>query len=239
MHQHPDRRGGTVTEYTMPAEHLTNPPPVRDRNAITGAMEQMALRRLGERVPYMTLALEAFEESSKHAIEQHVEWAAHFEKSVHVEFPWTLLETALGLGLSFGFAYYVEKEAAKKIFDKVVEVTLHELTSKMEKEASGVEDLRHKLESGRHALLENLGINYARAVDEVKADINVFIVDELEHFTNTDLTDDPEWIQAMVEWFGFPEPTYDMVGEPIRSSLTEQFAAMLRDAEDEFVRNAG
>ena len=200
-------------------------------------MREKALRRTADRIPLINTALDEFKTTSGQSIVGFVQMATRFKETAHVHPPWALLETAVTLGLGLGFAAAVENEVARKIFEKVSEYTIHGLTGMMET-ASNVDDLEKKLEGGALALVSHVGPAYARAVDAVKEEMGDYIRQVLSGLNDTEITDNPDWIEATVEWLGFPEPTYDTVGYPLQWSLDEQFAVMLRETEKEFLDNA-
>jgi hypothetical protein len=49
----------------------------------------------------------------------------------------------------------------------------------------------------------------------------------------TDLSNDSDWIDEMVAWFGFPRKSVDEIKGPIKEWLDHQLGEMLRAASDQ------
>jgi hypothetical protein len=114
----------------------------------------------------------------------------------------------------------------------LIDNAVDDLTSR----ASAVPGLEAKLRAGVAALAETITDRQQQAIDAVQRDILDQIHTQMLEKTGVgEFTNQPGWIDSMVEYYGFPDRAYDDVAQPILSWLNYQFDAMLQQANDELL----
>jgi Putative peptidoglycan binding domain len=235
FHERTDMHGNTVRVYDVDPDSVTvTPGATTDWNTAVSLMIEHADKNTGEQIPYVLSAILEFQTSSHDQIAGFVASAQHFEQETHVEFPWGLLVD--GLDHALGIVFTVEGVWAGWVYEKVKGAFTNALTAELEHHASQVAGLQAKLEAGVTALVDRANRETRQTVDEVKAGIKDYIKDQMQNYQQ--VTNDADWIAEMVTYFGFPASSEASVTQPILHSLNAQFGAMLRQAEDELVKNA-
>jgi len=237
FHERKDAQGNTVRVYDMDAEDIHGE---RNRtytwNQAVTAMTMLAVKNTEVQIPYVLVAVHEFETSSRARIDQFAQAAHDFLEQSQVHFPWDLLVDGLEYGLSAVFEFpaaTIVDKAGGWIIDKVKGALIGQLKSELEARADPVPNLERRLEEGVAALTLHVTQQTAQAVSDLGAAIPDYIRDAMQG--HQEVSDDYEWISAMVEWFGFPSRTTENVTQPILHNLNQQFDAMVGQVEQELL----
>jgi hypothetical protein len=233
FHQRTDRDGNTVRVYDVDAEKITTD---HKWNEAVTAMTTLAEKNTEMQIPYVLVAVQEFQSSSRTRIDQFAAVAHEFLEVSHVHFPWGLLVDGLEFGLSIAFEIPTETIVEKWgnwIYEKVKGAFTSQLKSELEARADPVDNLKARLEQGVSTLTEHITQQTTRAVDDVKAALPDYIYDAM--WEHPQVSDSPAWISEMVTWLGFPTRTTDTVTQPILHHLNEQFDAMIQQAQQELL----
>ena len=228
-----DKDGNPVRVYDMEGEDMVHSGPA-DWNEVVGAMVRLAQRRNTDQVPYVTKAVERFGKSSDEKITQFAHAAQALHEAAHIEFPWALLidglDSALGTVFTVsGVGGWIYGHLKSALIGNIVD----DLTSR----TSPVPGLEAKLRAGVAELAEQMANRQQQAIDTVQRDIHDHIRTQmLERTAAGEFTNDSNWIDEMVAYFGFPERSSDDVIQPILSWLNHQFDAMLQQAHEELLK---
>jgi len=236
FHQRTDSHGNTVRVYDMDEERINADP--RWNQAVM-AMTILAEKNTEMQIPYVLVAVQEFQTSSRARIDQFAQAAHEFLENSHVQFPWGLLVEAVEFGLSISFEIPAESIVEKWgnwIFEKVKGAFTSQLKAELEARADPVTNLKSRLEAGVTALITHVTQQTTQAVDDVKALIPDYISDRM--WEHQQVSDSPEWISEMVAWFGFPTRTTQNVTQPILSYLDHYFDAMIQQAQQELLASA-
>jgi hypothetical protein len=231
FHQRTDRDGNTVRVYDVDAEKITTD---HKWNEAVTAMTTLAEKNTEMQIPYVLVAVQEFQTSSRARIDQFAQAAHQFLEESHVHFPWGLLVDGLEFGLSIVFEIPTETIVEKWgnwIYEKVKGALTSQLKSELEARADPVANLKDRLEQGVAVLIQHVTQQTTRAVDDVKAALPDFIYDAM--WEHQQVSDNPAWISEMVAWLGFPTRTTENVTQPILHHLNEQFDAMVHQAQQE------
>jgi peptidoglycan hydrolase-like protein with peptidoglycan-binding domain len=237
FHERKDAHGNTVRVYDMDAEDISGS---KNRtytwNQAVAAMTALAVKNTEMQIPYVLVAVQEFQTSSMAQIDQFAQAARQFLDQSHVSFPWDLLVDGLEFGLSTVFEVPIATELGKWIYGKVKGALIGQLKAELEARANPVPGLEKRLEEGVAALVLHITQQTPRAVDDVKAAIPDYIREAMHEYQQ--VSDDYEWISAMVDYFGFPQRTTQNVTDPILQSLNEQFGAMIHQVEQEVLASS-
>ncbi len=231
FHQRTDQHGNTVRVYDMDEEKISADP---KWNQAVSAMIMLAEKNTEMQIPYVLVAVQEFQTSSRARIDQFAQAAHQFLEQSHIQFPWGLLVDGLEYGLSIAFEipdHTLVEKWGNWIYEKVKGAFTSQLKSELEARADPVPNLEKRLEAGVAALTQHVTQATTRAVDDVKAALRDYIYDTM--WENQQVSDDPEWIGEMVAWFGFPTRTTENVTQPILYYLDQQLDAMIQQAQQE------
>lgn len=234
FHQRTDKHGNTVRVYDMDAEKINSDH--ASWNEVVTEMTTLAEKNVEMQIPYVLVALQEFQSSSRTAIDQFAAVAERFLDESHVHFPWGLLVEGLEFGLSTVFEIPTETILQKWgnwIYEKVKSALTGQLKSELEARADPVANMKKQLEEGVEALIQHVTHQATRAVDDVKTALPEYIYDAM--WEHQQVSGNPDWIREMVAWFGFPTRTTDNVTQPILHYLNEQFDAMIQQAQKELL----
>jgi hypothetical protein len=236
FHQRTDKDGNTVRVYDMDEERINADP--KWNTAVT-AMTILAEKNTEMQIPYVLVAVQEFQTSSRARIDQFAQVAHQFLEHSHVQFPWGLLVEGLEFGLSIAFEIPTETIVEKWgnwIFEKVKAAFTSQLVADLEARADPVANLKERLDAGVTALTLHVTKQTTQAVDDVKALLPDYISDRM--WEHQQVSDSPEWISEMVAWFGFPTRTTENVTQPILGYLEHYFDAMIQQAQQELLASA-
>jgi hypothetical protein len=236
FHQRTDKQGNTVRVYDVDAEKISTD---HKWNEAVSAMIMLAKENTEMQIPYVLVAVQEFQTSSRTRIDQFAVAAHQFLEDSHVHFPWGLLVDGLEFGLSIVFEIPAETVVEKWgnwIYEKVKGALTSQLKSELEARADPVANLKNRLEEGVAALTQHITQQTTRAVDDVKAALPDYIYDAM--WEHQQVSDDHAWISEMVVWFGFPTRTTDNVTRPILDHLNQQFDAMIHQAQQDLLASS-
>jgi hypothetical protein len=231
--QRTDEHGNTVRVYDVDEEKISTD---HKWNEVVSAMTILAEKNTEMQIPYVLVALQEFQTSSRARIDQFAQAAHQFLEESHVQFPWGLLVDGLEFGLSTVFEIPAETIVEKWgnwIYEKVKGALTSELKSELEARADPVANLEKRLEAGVAALTLHVTQQTTQAVDDVKAVLPDYIYDVM--WEHQQVSDDHAWISEMVAWFGFPTRTTQNVTQPILHYLNQQFDAMIQQAQQDLL----
>lgn len=233
FHQRADAHGNTVRVYDMDAEVIGTP----EWERAVSALIVLAGQNTDMQIPYVLAAVVEFQASSRARIGQFAQAAHRFLDRSQVRFPWGLLADGLEFGLSVVFeipaATTVVEKWGKWTYGKLKDAFVGQLTSELEAHADPVPNLEKRLEEGVATLVRHVTRQSVQAVDDVKAVLPDYIRDAMQD--HQQVSDNHEWLSAMVEYFGFPPRTAANVTQPILNQLNQQFEAMIQHVEQELV----
>jgi Putative peptidoglycan binding domain len=236
FHQRTDEHGNTVRVYDVDAEKITTD---HKWNEVVSAMTILAEKNTEMQIPYVLVAVQEFQTSSRARIEQFAAASHQFLEESHVHFPWGLLVDGLEFGLSTVFHIPAETLVEKWgnwIYEKVKGAFTSQLKSELEARADPVANLEKRLEEGVAVLIQHVTQQTTRAVDDVKAALPDYIYDAM--WEHQQVSDNPAWVSEMVAWFGFPTRTTENVTQPILYYLDQQLDAMIQQAQQELLASS-
>jgi len=241
FHQRTDSHGNTVRVYDMDEQRITGDPhSVHSWNQAVTAMRILAEKNAEMQIPYVLVAVQEFQTSSRARIDQFAQAAHQFLENSHIQFPWGLLVEALEYGLSMAFEIPEAETVVEKwgnwIYEKVKAAFTSRLVADLEARADPVANLKERLEAGVATLTLHVTQQTAQAVDDVKALVPEYISDRMLEYQQ--VSDDADWIGEMVAYFGFPTRTTQNVTQPILSYLDHYFDAMIQQAQQELLASA-
>lgn len=231
FHQRTDRQGNTVRVYDMDEERISTD---HKWNEAVSAMTILAEKNTEMQIPYVLVAVQEFQTSSRARIDQFAQAAHQFLDQSQVQFPWGLLVDALEYGLSLAFEFPAETLVEKWgnwVYEKVKGAFTSQLKAELEARADPVANLKERLEAGVAALATHVTQQTTQAVDDVKAVLPEYIYDRM--WEHQQVSDNPEWIGEMVAWLGFPTRTTQNVTQPILGYLEQYFDAMIQQAQQQ------
>jgi Putative peptidoglycan binding domain len=230
FHERSDGHGNTTRVYDVDPEVIVAD---KDWNTAVGLMIEKAEKNTGEQIGYVHSAILEFQISSEGKISGFAASAHQFEDNAHIHFPWGLLVD--GLDHALGVVFTVEGAWAGWIYEKVKGAFTDALKEELEHQESAVPGLQAKLEAGVTALVDRANRESRTTVDQLKESIKDYIKEQM--VSHKQVTNDPDWIDEMVKYFGFPPSTADNVTYPILHSLNAQFDAMLQEAHEEMLKS--
>lgn len=233
FHQRTDKHGNTVRVYDMDEEKITTD---HKWNEVVTAMISLADKNTSDQIPYVLVAVQEFQTSSRAQIDQFAEAAHQFLEESQVHFPWGLLVDGLEFGLSTVFeipAKTLVEKWGNWIYEKVKGALTSQLKSELESRADPIANLKNQLEEGVTVLTQHVTQQTTRAVDDVRAALHDYIYDAM--WEHQQVSDSPDWISEMVAWFGFPTRNTGNVTQPILHYLNQQFDAMIQQARQEML----
>jgi Putative peptidoglycan binding domain len=236
FHERKDSHGNAVRVYDVDSETVTVTPGTHaDWNSVVSHMVELARINVETQVPYVHAGIMQFQQQAAGTIAQFAASAHQFEQDSHVEFPWGLLVDGLDTALAAVFT--VEGGVGGWIYEKVKGAFVDQLVTDLTTHTSQVPGLQAKLEAGVQELVTRVHTQTKTAIDEIKAVLREKIEQDMQ--AHQQVTNDPEWIAAMVAYFGFPERPMADVVSTISSWLTQQFDAMVHAAQEELLANSG
>ena len=236
FHQRTDQHGNPVRVYDVDEEKISTD---HKWNEAVTAMVTLAEKNTEMQIPYVLVAVQEFQASSRTRIDQFAAASHQFLEDSHVHFPWGLLVEGLEFGLSIAFHIPTETLVEKWgnwIYEKVKGAFTSQLKAELEARADPVANLEKQLEAGVAALIQHVTQQTVQAVDDVKAVLPDYVYDTM--WENPQVSDNPAWISEMVAWFGFPTRTADNVTQPILHHLNQQFDAMIEQAQQELLASS-
>lgn len=235
FHQRTDAHGDTVRVYDVDAEIIGS----HAWEQAVASITMQAVKNTEMQIPYVLVAVQEFQASSRAQIDQFTQGAQQFLENSHVHFPWGLLVDGLDFGLSTVFeipaATTVVGQWGEWILGKVKGALIGQLKAELEAHANPVPNLEQRLEAGVAALTLHVTQQSAQAVSDVAGVIPDYIREAMAEDEKQQVFENYEWIKAMVEYFGFPDRTMENVTGPILRHLNEQFGAMIHQVEEELV----
>jgi hypothetical protein len=238
FHERTDKDGNTVRVYDMEGENVVSQRgSTPDWNAVVSSMVEMAERRNRDQIPYVIMAVAHFANGSDQKITQFAQAAHAFEEAAHIDFPWGLLIDGLDTALATVFT--VSGGVEGWIYGHVKSALIGNIVEDLTSRASAVPGLEAKLRAGVAELAATITDRQQQAIDAVQHDIRDHIHTQmLENTSEGEFSTDPNWIDAMVEYYGFPDRAYDDVAQPILSSLNHEFDAMLQQAKEDLLASS-
>jgi hypothetical protein len=236
FHQRVDEHGNTVRVYDVDEEKISTD---HKWNETVSAMILLAEKNTEMQIPYVLVAVQEFQTSSRARIDEFAQAAHQFLEQSHVHFPWGLLVDGLEFGLSTVFeipATTLVEKWGNWIYEKVKGALTSQLKSELEARADPVANLEKRLEAGVVALTQHVTQQTTVAVDGVKAALSDYIYDAM--WEHRQVSDDYAWISEMVAWFGFPTRTTENVTQPILHYLNQHFDTMVQQTQQELLASA-
>jgi hypothetical protein len=85
--------------------------------------------------------------------------------------------------------------------------------------------------TGVAALKDKVDDTFEEVINDFEAEGAEHIKEQMRDYTQ--LSNDTDWIDEMVDWFGFPRKSVDEIKRPIEEWLEHQLGEMLRAASDQ------
>jgi hypothetical protein len=225
FHQYTDENGQVVTQYDIAGESIRGSAHEHDTwNAAVTAMIGLAKQRLAVQLPYVHEAVLEFQSSAHGQIAQFVHANTPAQQIGWGPFVETLASAITAVFLPELEAAKIAVDVAGKVFSEGLAVSVEQATEHL---SAATEQLTH----GVDLLVTDIGIRTQTAVDAANEHVAEFIRDYMKDEQHP--TTDFEWVDAMVEWFGYPERTRDTVTVPIVHELNQSFAELLGQVQHE------
>lgn len=222
--RHRVRDGVTVLDM-KPEEVVVTPGAVVDWNGVVTDMITRARQNVHDQVPWFHQAVTEFAASSTASIN---EWAAAMRpvEDAGVDLPWSLIVD--GLDTALGLAFSGPGGVAGWVYGKLKGAVLGELVEELTRKSSMVTGLEQGLLAGVAALKEKVDAEFEQVVEDFEADGAQHIKEQMREYT--ELSNDSDWIDEMVAWFGFPRKSIDEIRGPIKQWLDHQLDELLKAA---------
>jgi hypothetical protein len=227
FHEYRDEHGNVVRQYAMDPEQITVTPGHHvDWNTVVTIMTEKAERRVGEQLSYTHAAVFQFQGHAHDRIAQFVH-----DNAPDASIGWGSLVEGLVSGVMLVFT--PELEATKYLIETAAHIFSEGLAANLENATSHFTAAKAKLDHGVDALTVEVEARQVRAVDTLRPQIRPHIEQMMEEYRHQPLTMDPEWIEEMVHWFGFPERDATTVSGPIVHELSQRFDQLLGEVNAE------
>lgn len=209
-------------------EIVVTPGAVVDWNGVVTDMITRARLNVQQQVPWFHQAVSEFAVSSTASIGQWAAQMRQFEEDARVELPWSMIVD--GLDSALGLAFSGPGGIAGWVYGKLKSAVLTELVDELATK-SMVPGLEQGLLAGVAALKAKVDDSFEQVIQDFEAEGAQHIKEQMREYTQ--LSNDTEWIDEMVAWFGFPRKSVDEIKMPIQQWLDHQLAEMLRTASDQ------
>lgn len=209
-------------------EIVVTPGAVVDWNEVVTDMITRARQNVQQQVPWFHQAVSEFAASSTASIGQWAAQMRQFEEDARVELPWSMIVD--GLDSALGLAFSGPGGMAGWVYGKLKSAVLAELVDELATK-SMVPGLEQGLLAGVAALKAKVDDNFEQVVHDFEAEGAQHIKEQMREYTQ--LSNDSDWIDEMVAWFGFPRKSVDEIKTPIKEWLDHQLDEMLRAAGDQ------
>jgi len=209
-------------------EIVVTPGAVVDWNEVVTDMITRARLNVQQQVPWFHQAVSEFAASATASIGQWAAQMRQFEEDARVELPWSLIVD--GLDSALGLAFSGPGGMAGWVYGKLKSAVLAELVDELATK-SMVPGLEQGLLAGVAALKAKVDDSFEQVVQDFEEEGAQHIKEQMRE--HTQLSNDSDWIDEMVAWFGFPRKSVDEIKTPIQEWLDHQLGEMLRAASDQ------
>lgn len=221
---------GPVKVYDMAAEEIdVTPGAVTDWNDVVTHMITRARQNVHDQVPWVHQAVAHFSETATSSIQQ---WAAQMERLEalsHANLPWDLLVD--GLDTALGMVFTGPSGLAGWAYGKLKSAVIDGLVSELTAKSSVVSGLEAQLLAGVHELRHKVDSTFEHVIAEFETDGPTIIKEQMRE--HTQVSNNSDWIDEMVAWFGFPRKSTTEIKAPIQQWLDHQLTELLRAASDQ------
>jgi hypothetical protein len=238
--QRTDEHGNTVVVYDVDGEEISAGPK-RGLDDVVDRMFTHAKANINMQLVLIDNAVQGFGGSSTQRIQTFGQDAHQFVEQSHVQFPW-------------GFVIDVLQHEFETVFElpwickKAVDWVTGTLTSELEKPADSTTSLVDRLTNGVAFLVEGVSKQTHDGTVGLDEVLKRYIRDAMDQYLKDQgaenatgdrlqefLSVNTEWIDAMVEYFGFPGPGTSDASQSLLHDLNQQFDAMINQAMGELL----
>lgn len=209
-------------------EIVVTPGTVVDWNEVVTDMITRARLNVQQQVPWFHQAVNEFATSATTSIGQWAAQMRQFEEDTRIELPWSMIVD--GLDSVLGLVFSGPGGMAGWVYGKLKSAVLTELVDELATK-SMVPGLEQGLLAGVAALKAKVDDSFEQVIHDFEEEGAQHIKEQMREYTQ--LSNDTDWIDEMVAWFGFPRKSVDEIKTPIQEWLDHQLGEMLRAASDQ------